>query len=209
MTHSSKNLASLTSFLKSIRIESSDERVDQAERALQASSQWIINYLNRELVYRASYTEKLRGYGWPRLAVSLYPIIEVTEVKIEGKVVDDFEVYHKEGILHRDHGWPSVRTWEPSTYLRQPSRSTEKRTIEVTYTGGYVTPDQAGELGLERTLPADIEMACLELATNYFWQQGKDPRVRRNHSLRTGTWYDTEELLKRIAFSLAHYRQVS
>lgn len=130
-------------------------RDGQLARYINAASDAIRAYCGRDFA-RARRTDVLAGSGDSALLLRLYPVIEVHAVKVDDELIQDYQVDEEIGVLRRYIGWPCSAV---------PS-------IEVDYTGGYVTPKQAQESGFERTLPFDIEEACLVTAATWASHQG-------------------------------------
>ena len=106
-----------------------------------------------------AYVEKYDGDNRQQLLLSQFPIIYVREIKIDGaaiSIVDEVSTlnidYHA-GILTREQGWPAGF-----------------RNIEITYTAGFILPDESGESGpgTYYTLPYDIELAVLKLSARTY-----------------------------------------
>ena len=128
-------------------------------RAINAASDAVRRYCGRDFA-RTKVTEHLIGRGSPALLVSLSPIVSVEAVAIQGQEVDVSELAIDDGagILVRLHG-----TWPES----------DRPNVLVSYTGGWVTPAQAKDEGLERDLPHDIEEACLIIAATRVQSMGQ------------------------------------
>jgi len=104
------------------------------------------------------YIEKQNGDNSQKLILSQFPIIYVREIKVDGSVISladepTLDINYQNGILTRERGWPSGF-----------------RNIEVTYTSGFILPDESGESGpgTYYTLPYDIELAVLKLAARTY-----------------------------------------
>jgi hypothetical protein len=81
------------------------------------------------------------------------------------------------------------------------------REAVVTYYSGYLLPSSA-----DRTLPHDIEQACITMVTTYYQGQGRDLSVRSETAQDVGqtSWLDPrpgmEALLPQVAGMLEPYR---
>lgn len=152
---------------------SSDPRLP---RLISVASEAIARHLDRQLHYVAAITEKVKGYGRPRLLLNVTPIVSIASVTLDdGSVVTD---YVREddvaGILYRRAGWPNTglsRGGLPPG--NDPAPGTQEPSITVVYAGGWVTPAQAGT----RTLPYDIEEACIQTVVGLYRGNGRDQDV--------------------------------
>lgn len=128
-------------------------------RWINAASDAIRAYCARDFA-RERRSDLLIGPGRRALLLSLYPLLDIHEVVVDGRGIfaREYQEDQSKGILwHRYGGWPR----------------TEIPCIEVDYTGGYVTPAQAeADEDIERTLPYDIEEACIVTAATWASQQG-------------------------------------
>jgi hypothetical protein len=142
-------------------------------RLIAAASEAIRRYLDRpQLHYGAAITEKLAGYaGQVRLYLGTAPVISVTSLVLpDGTALapTDYSVEDlATGALYRREGWPFTGV-DAGGVLRA-----EERSIVATYAGGWVTPAQTGT----RTLPYDLEEACLLTVSAMYRRQGLDPAV--------------------------------
>lgn len=157
------------------------------KRVIAAASAAIRQYCDRDFHYQAGKVElatpRLLS---PRLVLSLTPVLAVTSVTLEGgQVVDPSEVVIENGdagIIRRDAGWPWSGLARGGIMPNEPLAGSERPSITVTYTGGWVTPAQADSQGwsalLPRTLPEDLEQACIELAVALYRRGPNDPAVQ-------------------------------
>ena len=206
-------LSTKEKILRDLRISESDvDRIEQAEDALKAASDWIEKYLDRQLPYDPEFKQVLEGHGFPELILSRYPISEIHSIEVDGESVDpdEYIVRPEKGMVYRRRGWPPSMQYDRRDYIRTGRGGTEAPLIEVVYSGGYVTPQQAiDDQTLERSLPSDIEKAALFVASTMFRSMGDDMRVRRAHNLRTGTWYSDEEFKATVDSWIGHHRSLA
>lgn len=121
---------------------------------LEQASSLIVGYIGREIA-RATVKDSFYGHHFRRasLVLSRLPVVTVTSVTAEGAAQDmsTIDLDAHAGVLHA-HG----------------------RTIEVTYTGGYLLPGQVG-----RDLPYSIERACIDTVLALWHRSGRgDPMIR-------------------------------
>lgn len=136
-------------------------------------------------------TEQLAGLGTVRLAVARTPIDTSAEVTITYDAVEvDSDTYEVEdagaGFLRSIYGtW----NWDANalpTIGVDPLPGTERKLYEVTYTGGYVLPnDTVGS----RDLPRDLELACRQLVAQLYFGIGRDPSIVQEKVLSGSVTY--------------------
>lgn len=152
-------------------------------RLIAVASEAISRHLNRRLHYSAAITELVAAFSRPRLLLNVTPIVAITSVTLgDGSVVTDFTRENDEaGFLYRRSGWPSTglsRGGLPPQNDIAPG--THESSTTVVYGGGWVTPAQAagvGWVGPARSLPYDIEEACIQTVIGLYRGNGKDPSI--------------------------------
>lgn len=95
------------------------------------------------------------------LSLARYPVVTITSVIEDGTTLagSDYELDADAGML-----------WRLASDERAAWRA---RKITVAYTAGYLLPGQVG-----RTLPADVERACILMVAAQYNAQGRDPMLR-------------------------------
>lgn len=141
---------------------------------------------NRKFYRNTSVIENVEAYGGYEIMVKEHlPIASITMIthKPVGGTsttiaagsyrIEDAEV----GTIGRTKGqWPDSASRRIGTRIdRIPG--TEKQTLEVRYSGGYVTPKQAADSGDPRTLPRDIERLIIDLVSQSWRNLGRDRDV--------------------------------
>lgn len=156
--------------------------VDVGEPRLQGlitrASRLIRTHLGRQLHYQAGIVEKVRGRGGVRLMLQVTPIVSMTSLVLDdgsSLVLDaDYTLDDAEaGLLYRASGWPHTGVVQPGLLWDFPVVGSEKASIVATYSGGWVCPAQSGT----RTLPDDIEHACIETCASLWRSAGMDRNV--------------------------------
>lgn len=145
-------------------------------RLIAVASEAIARHLDRRLHYGAAISEKVKAFGRPRIVLDVTPIVDITSVTLsDGTVVTDYSRENDlAGFLYRRSGWVSTglaRGGLPPQNDLAPG--TEEASITVVYGGGWVCPAQTGT----RTLPYDIEEACIQTVAGLYRGNGKDPSV--------------------------------
>lgn len=146
--------------------------------------------INRTLHWRAGYQEKVRATDGVLLVVrGALPIDSITSithdlntgeqaytVEATSYAVEDAAA----GLIKRtgSYRWISTQTVQQNVVKLQPD-DRYLRLYEVTYDGGYVTPQQAlDDPGLTRSLPYDIEGAIIDYCRMKIHQRLADPTLR-------------------------------
>ena len=172
----------LTSVANVREVVGSAVDTDRIERAIMAVSEAFAKYTGRDLHYGASVTEFHVGHAQEDLYLRRRAIVSVSSVYIysEAQTVATIDsvlpgalvmetVYRSDaldalGVLKRFGRWPiGCSTWGDLT--GQPNLTDRSPNIRVVYTGGYITPQQATDGVGTRTLPYDLEEACIREAT--------------------------------------------
>lgn len=163
------------------------------ERLINAASDAIRRYCNRDFAFQ-TITENVVGYGSSRLMLQLTPVVAVAYI-----TGPNGQVY--EGPLDIEDpgagfvvvpGNMRLSTGDISSGpLGMPAGVAERARLQVTYTGGYITPAQMNpEASLTQyyahpaqvienacTLPYDLEQACLQLVAAWHHERQRDPGV--------------------------------
>lgn len=116
------------------------------EQAIERASDMIRFEANRDFISQ-SHSDVYRGNNTQRLILKHYPVTSVTSLSIDGTdvTVSDLRILDG-GILEYENGWFT---------------DTGYHDINVTYVAGYILTPGDGEV---RTLPYDLEWACIRLA---------------------------------------------
>lgn len=190
------------------------------ERYINACSEAIERIACRHFERTATaVTEYYPGYGGVHLVLDRAPIVSVGTidlVTIDGTAqgtLDNWRVDNADaGIVYRPGRWPLT-----ADVARTPTRDTipgsERYSIRVQYTAGWITPYQAdestvspyagGALGT-RNLPYDIEEACIESVVAR-WRRGTQGFNIQNQTLEglSMSFSEPRKLLTSGAYSVA------
>jgi hypothetical protein len=161
-----------------LSVSAADSRLP---RYISVASAAICGYLNRkQLHYSAAYVEKVAGFARPRLILELTPVISIASITLsDGSVVEPSEYSIEDdqaGLVFRSSGWPYTGLIRPGLVYTDPAAGTEEKVITATYAGGWVTPYQAVS-GPARTLPYEIEEACIQTAVSLYRKAGADQSI--------------------------------
>lgn len=176
------DLTTAATVADALGVASDDAKV---ERAVSVASDAIAKFIGRRLHYGPSISEKLAGYvDQVRLVLSVRPVISVASVVLPGSVTLGADAYELEnlelGWLYRAAGWPYTGLIRAGLLYDAPAVGTEREAIVATYAGGWVTPAQAakpGWAGPARSLPYDIEEACIQTAVGVYRGLGNDKSI--------------------------------
>ena len=142
------------------------------ESYIEQSSDLIKSVTGRTFA-REQVKETIGATGLPEILLSLTPIITVDEIKHEGTVVPaaNYSVLDdKAGILFKEAGWTDTSlAW--NTFAKEHPSPYLKPDWEFTYTAGYILPNWSTVLA-PRTLPHDLERACIEMVKTF--RSGKE-----------------------------------
>jgi hypothetical protein len=147
----------------------------------------------------AEHTQRLPGTGRWFLCLRHYPILSVANVEIDGQAITDYQMTDEavQGLLYRAATWPVRRarhadlTWDPDSNSDAPN-------IRVTYQAGYILSGEG------RTLPHDLEQACIDLVVHRLLHPVQGLQQERTPGGHTTVWH--EGLPPEIRSVLASYR---
>lgn len=122
-----------------------DMETEEAATLINIASDLIESYCNRQFKLK-QVTETYRGPDSQYLLLRRGPIDEIEEIKINGEEIDldEIEIISESAMIFRLAGW-----------------RTSGYDIEVTYTGGYVLPNDTEGDG--EGLPNPLEYGCILL----------------------------------------------
>lgn len=128
------------------------------EQQINSATELFERYCGRRFQKRTDIVEWVRGNGRWLLPVRNYPILAVTEIQVDGAAVTDYSLGEdaREGLIYRAGTWPLCVALV-NDLAGGPDMNSRSENIRVTYTAGYVLS------GAERTLPYDLEQACIDL----------------------------------------------
>lgn len=129
----------------------------QIGAASAAIASWCGRVFARETVREIWRPDRAAEY----LMLARFPVASITSVIVDGTTLDtdEYEMDAETGFLWRLYD--DARVWWCGSK------------ITVTYVGGYLLPGQAG-----RTLPHDVQRACVLLTAAQYNARGRDPLVR-------------------------------
>lgn len=143
---------------------------------------------NREFYYKYNEVEMLSAFASPYLRVKRHTPIDVTQTisVVFDSAAFDPSIYTVPnpnlGIIYNRTGWYWTAPLLPNVQ-QDPFPGYENPLYQVTYSGGWVTPQQAADNPSDpilavRTLPYDIERACLDACVAVYRMRGKNPLMK-------------------------------
>lgn len=146
------------------------------------ASAFIRKYTGR-IFERQTLTETLPGTGFVDLYPTRTPIVSITSITLNGTLLSSDEYTLNDAdmgqiIRHDDADVPSAVVWpfssRPSSGLSQHIQwGSFANNISIVYVAGFLLPGEDN-----RTLPEDLERACIELVKMFFEKRSSDPSVR-------------------------------
>jgi len=190
------------------------------ERLIKVAGDIVETYCGRNFEYKENVVERVVGWGTPYIEVSRTPLIELISVDFlppfVGEVVsstdlENFEIFDSHGgvIISNFFNFP----WGARAHggmVRDPLPGTERKNIEVVYSGGYITPQMVREdEDLERTLPFDLEQAVIDTVVGLFKQRGSDKNIVSEQLMSARLTYDRSNVIpESVRDTLKHYRRI-
>lgn len=161
------------------------------ERAINAASAEVARIAERVLHRVSGVVDRVEGHGGSHLVLPRAPVVSITSIvrlADDGTTTEetyDATSYDLEdadaGIVFRAMGWPWTATRRDGVSAA-PVAGSERASLRVTYTAGWITPYQASATGGSvgtRDLPYDLEEACLIAAVTRYRGRGRDRAVVR------------------------------
>lgn len=181
------------------------------ERLINGASEAIERFCGRHFEYEANISEKVAGYGGVRLVVSRTPVVSIASIAYNGSTISSSEYSIEDadaGLIYRSTGWKWTAIRRPDiTQDRLPG--TEQKLFTVTYTGGYVTPQQAADNpALTRSLPYDLEQACIDAVVTWYRDRGENRNITSEKVMSASLSYNRHALPEPVQEMLAPYRRI-
>lgn len=134
------------------------------ELAINLVSKVFEGYCGRHFELQQRVNEPYTGTGRQWLVLLHRPIVSIQSIAIVGIVVTDYRYPTPEeaeaGLVFRQYGWfPGLLAIRSGLDIGDPHPSYIFYNMAVSYTAGYITPNQDESMETV-TLPADLEGAC-------------------------------------------------
>lgn len=148
------------------------EHVDDTffDALIQQASDAIARYCRRPFALE-TISETLPGYGDTQLLLSRTPIVSVASVLHNGDIITDYSIEDRDaGVLFRRDlwTWTAGIGWNLTDYVRPGS---EEPQFTVVYDAGFVLSGEG------RTLPYDVERACITTVKAWYAARARDPNL--------------------------------
>ena len=161
-------------------------------RLIEQASARIVAYCGREFHFETGTVEYLRAAERQFLVPDREPIVSITEIRIKDTVIPASEYSVRGRMIFRRDGWGPMAA-----------------EVKITFDSGWVTPEQeALNPTLTRTLPHDVEDACIGLVTHLYRNKGQDPAVTGEKVGDAQQAYEMAGMPARIAELLRPYRWI-
>lgn len=195
MTTLQDNALTTVATLEGVLGISSGSEDDRLNRLINVASDRLEKELGRKLA-RKQVTEKVAGYGTLTLRVSRTPLLSVSSITFDDEAVssNDYEIWDAEaGEIRSDCGAWANTARISGVLAPTPIAGTQQKLFEVSYTGGYVTPQQASDTGDTRTLPSDIEQAVIQYAVMLYHGESRPGDIAKESIDGASTTYRDDQ----------------
>lgn len=189
------------------------------ERFINGASERITKWCGREFIRTDSIEEKVKGKGTNVIRLSRRPILAIDSIVISDSTVDADDYFIEDadaGKVYRAAGWPNTAQRAPGISQPLVPGTEDASQIVVTYDGGYITPAQAATAGAwvtaglfagqARTLPWDIEDACIRLVASRWRKRGTDASIEQASGQNSSHSFQAEHMPRDVMAMLNPYR---
>ncbi len=171
-------LCTIAQIKRALRMAAADATRDaELEDHALAAAAAVHSYCSRTFKREVDRVEKMAGYGTPTLLPVLCPIESLTSLTMYGESidVDDLDIEDEVIVRWRNGIFPHTAFLDGSIDA-QPRAGFEKRELTLTYTGGYVLPNDAAVVGAQ-SCPMDLQLAAASWAAYIDRQFTRDLNV--------------------------------
>lgn len=167
------------------------------ESYIEEASEELQTACDRKFYYDSAKVESVPGHGTRHLLLrENLPLVSITSIAYDDGIssdaidaaeyaIDDAEI----GRVRRLIGFWRWTTVASSDITHDPVAGLEEPHYTVTYAGGYVTPQQAVDLALTRTLPYDIERAVVDRVKDLFLRRTQNVAVSQKSVSKASITY--------------------
>lgn len=171
----------------------------------------ISNFCGRTFHREAGIVEKVAGFGSEFLLLSKTPVESISAISFDGVTVSssDYSIHSAgAGMIYNANGWNDTGG-HSGNLSKTPVGGSRAKLYSVTYTGGYVMPGNSG-----RTLPYDIERACIEMVKSLvFGRRDSSVKSESVDGVYSVTYADDNRdgssLPSNIAAMLSPYKRIT
>lgn len=182
-----------------------DNSLDAELERLITTASFVIEEFCERTFAKQTYIETLEGSADVNLALSVTPVVSITEIKENGVVIDatSYELQEPElGFVYKETGWYWAGAWVGGLTLHPKARS-GKHTFEATYVGGYDLPNDASP-----TLPYQVERAAMITVKDWYQNKARNVSIMRMKSAGTEYRYYIELIPASAMQALSKWRNV-
>ncbi len=173
-------LCTIAQIKTALRMSQADvSRDTELEQLALAASAAVNSYCGRKFAREVGRVERMAGYGTPTLLPDLCPIESIASLTLYGESidVDDLEI-EDEVIVRWANGVFPHTGFLDSGIDKKPRAGYEKRDLTLTYTGGYVLPnDSTPIVSPIQACPMDLQFAAATWAAYIDRQLARDLNV--------------------------------
>ena len=184
---------------------------DLVERLINVASDRIENITCRSLTFEAGAVETVKGLGGVHLFIDRAPLLVINSITFNaGDPIDlaDIKIDVPEsGRIFRSVGW----NWTAQLIrgvIWEPLPDTENPQYVINYDGGYVTPQQSKGAGPTRTLPFDLEDACIQLVLGRLNRKGDDMNIKAQSMAGYSVSYGSGDVPDSVMSILNRYKRL-
>lgn len=188
---STKLLTQLSTLKRELDLEDDDSNDPYLSDLIDQATAFIENYTER--VWAKETVVETRGSLHPQqpwMTLTRTPILSIAQVSLSGSTISSTTYTIEDpdaGLVFRETGWTRTQIYD-FAITRTPTNYTRKE-WSFTYTAGYVTPCMSSTEGV-RTLPFDVERACIDLCKWRFNQRGDfNPAIKRQRTADSSEEY--------------------
>ena len=193
-----------------------DSETARLQRLINEATGIIEGYTGRTFHHDSAVSEDVVGDEGPYLFVTKTPINSITSVSYLGSALstDDYELHDAYGgtIYALDGSWFRLGV-NFNDISQTMAYGMSRKVYTVAYDGGYFTPQQETNGDGTRTLPYDLERACIMLVSYLRRNMGRDTSIVSESLLgasvsyaNPGTGHWLNSTLPGAAFILNNYK---
>jgi hypothetical protein len=170
-----KRLTSLPAVKRELDLSTTIDNDKLLEDLIEQASDFIHDYCDKEFA-RETVTETIQSRGGPILMTARTPIQSITYIELDGSSVSStaYEIDDADaGMIWKEDGFSN--TIITDSIINEYPTKHGRRNWAVKYVAGYVLPNSTQGA---RTLPYDLERACINIVKSWFLDRKADPNLR-------------------------------
>ena len=191
------------------------------ERYIALASDTIEQMCGRKFYRATDYAERVpAGQSIYIQIYDHYPLVSISSITYDDDTAttidsSDYEISEADAGMIRNinGGWRNTQVYTfsgPTRYLATPEALRDwVPAYTVTYTGGYITPQQEDDGVGDRTLPFDLEQAAIDAAVSQYYQRTRDKGVSSVGMGRSSVSYGSANSTELLQSVISRYRVVT